>query len=603
MANPAAKRSLLGAVEDVRAELRSGGGGGAGIGAGVGAWDNAGSVGAGVGIDGGAGNGTAVSAGSAPSGSGDRSVFSFAGPSVAEAAERGGQEAFVIIRDSTFRPGVLRVPVGTTVVWQFEGRLGHTVTADDGAFDSGIMERGSQFRITFDEPGRYPFYCIPHGQPGGHGMAGVIIVGDVDDEDDLVPTAALEPRPEGPVTLRVPDEYPTIQAAVDAAFPYDMVLISPGVYHEAVVVTTSHLTIRGLDRNEVILDGDYRLDNGIMALGADQVVMENMTARNYLVNGFYWTGAHGYRGSYLTAHNNGDYGIYAFDSRFGQFDNSYASGSPDSGFYIGQCRPCHALITNVISEFNGLGYSGTNAGGNLTIMNSLWQHNLGGIVPNTLDSQDYAPQGGTRIVNNVVIHNGDVRATGARITYPAMGGGILIAGGNDNVVEGNWVVGNPTYGIGIMPNIDRNFWTAHNNVVRGNWVRDSGRTDLTLAAPAGRGNCFAFNDVGDGAAAALDRMYGCDGALSRLGGGDVFATVLTLARVAKLEFGGGFVPTDWRTRPRPGPQPNMPDPLAPAKAAYPTLEWESIPGPVTESVRGPLPEWAMEMSGLAHPRD
>src|SRR5690625_951838 len=52
--------------------------------------------------------------------------------------DEGGSEAFVIIRDSTFRPGVIRVPVGTTVVWQFEGRLGHTVTADDGSFDSGI---------------------------------------------------------------------------------------------------------------------------------------------------------------------------------------------------------------------------------------------------------------------------------------------------------------------------------------------------------------------------------------------------------------------------------------------------------------------------------
>src|SRR5690625_758644 len=155
-----------------------------------------------------------------------------------------------------------------------------------------------------------------------------------------------------------------------------------------------------------------------------------------------------------------------------------------------------------------------------------------------------------------------------------MGGGILSAGGNDNVIEGNWVAGNPTYGIAILPNIDRNFWTAHNNTVRGNWVRDSGRTDLMLAAPAGAGNCFANNDVGDGAAAALDRAYGCDGALSRLGGGDVFATILTLARVVKLEFGGGFVPPDWRTRPRPGPQPSMPDPLAAPKVAYPTPEWD-----------------------------
>jgi hypothetical protein len=34
-------------------------------------------------------------------------------------------------------------------------------------------------------------------------------------------------------------------------------------------------------------------------------VIENLTARNYTENGFYWDGVHGYRGSYLTAYRNG----------------------------------------------------------------------------------------------------------------------------------------------------------------------------------------------------------------------------------------------------------------------------------------------------------
>lgn len=39
-------------------------------------------------------------------------------------------------------------------------------------------------------------------------------------------------------------------------------------------------------------------------------------------NGFYWTSVKGYRGSYLTAYNNGDYGIYSYSATDGQFDNS-----------------------------------------------------------------------------------------------------------------------------------------------------------------------------------------------------------------------------------------------------------------------------------------
>ena len=42
----------------------------------------------------------------------------------------------------------------------------------------------------------------------------------------------------GPATLRVPADHPTIQEAVDAASPGDLVLIEPGVYKEAVTVTT-----------------------------------------------------------------------------------------------------------------------------------------------------------------------------------------------------------------------------------------------------------------------------------------------------------------------------------------------------------------------------
>ncbi len=203
-------------------------------------------------------------------------------------------------------------------------------------------------------------------------------------------STSLISQPRAPAaTLRVPEDYATIQAAVNAAKAGDLVSIGPspnadGAYHESVTVKTPDITIRGRDRNTVILDGQYKLNDGFEVL-ANNVVIENMTARHYTGNGFYWTGVTGYRGSYLTAYSNGDYGIYSYLAVNGQFDHSFAAGQPDSGFYIGGCHPCHALITNVISEDNALGFSGTNAGGDLVISNSLWRNNMGGIVPNTLE--------------------------------------------------------------------------------------------------------------------------------------------------------------------------------------------------------------------------
>src|SRR5947207_15153715 len=66
--------------------------------------------------------------------------------------------------------------------------------------------------------------------------------------------------------LRVPEDYPTIQAAVKVAKPYDLISIAPGIYHEVVRVRTAHLTIRGRDRNGVILDGNFKLTNGFEVL-------------------------------------------------------------------------------------------------------------------------------------------------------------------------------------------------------------------------------------------------------------------------------------------------------------------------------------------------
>jgi hypothetical protein len=213
------------------------------------------------------------------------------------------------------------------------------------------MERGQTFSRTFDEPGVYPYFCTFHGTPEGDGMAGYVIVGDVPDYDKPQPDNVEPVETWTGNTITVPVNYATIQEAVDAAEPGDMVFIEPGVYAEAVTVRTPSLTIRGADRNTTILDGEFERSNGLHVV-ADAVAVENLTARNYEVNGFYWTGVTGYRGSYLTAHNNGDYGIYAFDSVDGLFEFSYGSGNRDSAFYIGQCYPCNAVVTDVVSEAN-----------------------------------------------------------------------------------------------------------------------------------------------------------------------------------------------------------------------------------------------------------
>jgi len=90
--------------------------------------------------------------------------------------------------DLRYAPEALEVQVGETVTWVNDTPLIHTVTADpaqaqdaanvrlpEGAdtFDSGDMRPGDRFSHTFQVPGEYVYFCIPH---EGAGMVGRVVV-------------------------------------------------------------------------------------------------------------------------------------------------------------------------------------------------------------------------------------------------------------------------------------------------------------------------------------------------------------------------------------------------------------------------------------------
>jgi plastocyanin len=507
-------------------------------------------------------------------------VAFFVGSSPTRAEESG--YISIAAADGYFNPEVTRVPIGTTIEWTNIGRNVHTITADDGSFDSGDVQSGGTYRHTFESVGAYRYYCIYHGAQGGRGMAGVILVGDAPlpgRGTNVGP--GREAVPSGPgAIIRVPTDHSTIQAAVDAASPGDMVLIGPGIYHEAVRVFTPYLTIRGADRNRTVLDGDYKLGNGLHVEEADGVVVENLTARHYRLNGLFWNGVNGYRASYVSAYGNGDYGIYAFNSTWGRFDHDYAAGNPDSGFYIGQCQPCHALVTDVISVDNAVGFSGTNAGGDLLIVNSEWAHNMSGIAPNTLDRERLAPQHGATVAGNWVHDNNNRDAPATQLTGSLVGIGIVVTGALDDVVQGNLVANHEAYGIAVFPIFDANLWLTGGNRVTGNRVSHSGIADLALGAVSTGRDCFSGNDYQTTMPALLEFQDGCgtDGSAGpRPGGGAVSVTTHVLASFVAALNGHG-PGGNWARYPNAPAQPQMPDPTAAPVFAEPEV---GVPGTVT----------------------
>lgn len=94
----------------------------------------------------------------------------------AVAAPAWAQTASVSVVDSDFEPAEREIAKGTEVTWTNGGDLDHTVTADDGSFDSGNLSPGDSFTFTFNEGDEFPYYCEYHGSEGGVGMAGAIIL-------------------------------------------------------------------------------------------------------------------------------------------------------------------------------------------------------------------------------------------------------------------------------------------------------------------------------------------------------------------------------------------------------------------------------------------
>src|SRR5207249_205171 len=133
------------------------------------------------------------------------------------------------------------------------------------------------------------------------------------------------------------------------------------------------------------------------------------------------------------------------------------------------------------------------------------------------------------------------------------------------------------------------------NVVRDNVVGHSGRADLSLAGPAGAGNCFSGNDYRTSLPPAIQATHGCGFDLNRLGGGDLSATIQTLALYIRAQ--SGKYPTgDWRTAPAPPAQPNAPPicggavdcpPLRLGPPGDPANPGTRVPGPTT--VDDPVP--------------
>ncbi|MEN3585069.1 right-handed parallel beta-helix repeat-containing protein [Streptomyces sp. ZYX-F-203] len=298
----------------------------------------------------------------------------------------------------------------------------------------------------------------------------------------------------------------------------------------------------GADPLDVVVDAGYRKLNAVRADSSDGVYFRNFTAQRTTFNSLYVLATDGFVIDRVLTRWNDEYGFLTFASDHGLYRDCESYGNGDSGIYPGSASdindgrgyevPRYSIeITGCRSHHNLLGYSGT-AGDSVWAHDNEFDHNMAGAsMDSVFPGHPGLPQNHARFERNLIHDNNEDYyhhiADGTCAKPPAERGyeqgvvcpqtsvppgtGVMIAGGNWNLFEDNWVYGNDRTGfhLNAVPAFIRGdeTWskqtdTSHHNRFHGNRL---GVTEDGAARPngtdfwwdgQGRGNCWQETDGG-----------------------------------------------------------------------------------------------------------
>jgi len=230
----------------------------------------------------------------------------------------------------------------------------------------------------------------------------------------------------------------------------------------------------------VTIDNKFAKLNAIRADRVSGIYLRNFRVQQAEFNAVYVMETDGFVADRLVARANDEYGILAFASDHGVIKNSRAYFNGDSGIYPGSAADVNGSNTSFEatrysieifgndSHHNMVGYSGT-AGNSVYAHDNDFHHNIGGMSTDSLFPghpglpQDHAKWTGNRIYSNNenyykrYVHTGTCDKPMAQRGYlqgvvcpvipVPVGTGIIIAGGNFNLVKDNWIYDNWRQGV------------------------------------------------------------------------------------------------------------------------------------------------------------
>lgn len=242
----------------------------------------------------------------------------------------------------------------------------------------------------------------------------------------------------------------SIQEAVEAANPGDLIRVYPGTYSENVYIDKDDISLQGVVMNGKwpTLDGKKEINDAFLYSG-NGIVIENFKIINYKGNGIM-----GQAGNNFVIRNNwiidtGVYGIFPQYGKNGLIEHNVLSVIADAAIYVGMCDNVDVVHNEVFDSVAGIEIENSR---HCLVENNYAHNNTGGLLAFITPGLPIKTTFDVIFRNNFVVNNNheNFGAPGSTVAGIPAGTGILIMAADDVIVENNIITGNDNAGITIV---------------------------------------------------------------------------------------------------------------------------------------------------------
>jgi len=293
-------------------------------------------------------------------------------------------------------------------------------------------------------------------------------------------------------TVVVPDDYASVQEAVDNAVDGDVVLVKRGTYNGSVVINKA-ISLIGEDKAGTVMWGDWSLNGTVVLMQHDDVVINNLTLKAVWDSGPHGRGVHllNVKGCRVSDCIFASFvGVWLYGASGNTVENNQINGTrnwmpPTAGIKLQYSEGNRIIGNNVFEYIYGVGISLDFSSSNILVENQFSNNYYGVLVKDSTNNGITDNQ--VRVSMSVFLAPTDNVMRGSY--------GIMLQHSSNNSVSGNSFLDCPK-GVRIVSSSCYNF-------VEGNIVSGSRYTGIELAEDSNYNRIIANNIVDNGVGASF----------------------------------------------------------------------------------------------------